>query len=173
MTFTADRDEYELGRQVNLALQPLSPDVMQQLSPPVSVEIVDESTGQAVRRVDLLKGEAGGAVYSGSFTADRTGQFSVKLPHLTESDPSLSFRVVEPEMELRQPQVDTSFLGRLGTVAPMSLSEAAERLPAIRSAAKIIPVDTTEPLWNAPVILIVFSGLLTIEWIVRKMLGLL
>ncbi|MGD0390477.1 MAG: hypothetical protein ABSC42_16150, partial [Tepidisphaeraceae bacterium] len=173
LTFTADRDVYELGGQVNVELQPLSPELMQQLSPPLSVEIVDDSTGQAVRRVDLLKAESGGAVYRGSFTADRTGQFSVKLPHLTESDPSVSFKVSEPEMELRQPQVDTSFLGRLGTEAPISLSEAATRLGAIRSAAKIIPIDTTQPLWNAPVVLIVFAGLITLEWIVRKTLGLL
>jgi uncharacterized membrane protein len=173
LTFTADRDVYELGGQVNVELQPLSPELMQQLSPPVSVQIVDDSTGQAVRRVDLLKADSPSAVYRGSFTADRTGQFSVKLPHLTENDPVLSFKVVEPEMELREPRVDTSFLGRLGTEAPISLSEAATRLPAIRSAAKIIPIDTTQPLWDAPVVLIVFAGLITIEWIVRKMLGLL
>jgi len=123
--------------------------------------------------VDLLKADSGSAVYRGSFTADRTGQFSVKLPHLTESDPLLSIKVVEPEMELREPRVDTSFLGRLGTEAPISLSEAAKRLPAIRSAAMVIPIDTTQPLWDAPVVLIVFAGLIIVEWIVRKMLGLL
>ena len=97
----------------------------------------------------------------------------MKLPHLTDNDPSLSFKVAEPEMELRQPQVDTAFLSRLGSVAPIPLAEAAARLSAIRSAARIIPVDTTQPLWNAPLVLVVFVSLITVEWIVRKMVGLL
>jgi hypothetical protein len=173
LIFTADRDVYELGGQVNLELRPLTPELIQQLSSPLAVQIVDDSTGQAVRRVDLQKTDSGDAVYRGSFTADRVGQFGVKLPHLTQSDPSLSFKVSEPEMELREPRVDESFLGRLGTQAPISLSQAAVRLPAVRSAAKIIPIDTTQPLWDAPLVLIVFAGLITLEWIVRKMLGLL
>ena len=54
----------------------------------------------------------------------------MKLPHLTDNDPSLSFKVAEPEMELRQPQVDTAFLSRLGTESPIPLAEAAAKLAA-------------------------------------------
>ena len=59
MTFAADRDVYELGGQVNVRLEPLSPDLIQQLSPPVSVQIVDDSTGQPVRRLDLQRQDSG------------------------------------------------------------------------------------------------------------------
>ncbi len=173
LTFTADRDEYELGGQVNIELEPLSPELAQQLSPPVSVEIMNDATGQAVRRVDLQKQESGSGAYVGSFTADQTGQFDVKLPHLTDNDPVVTFKVSEPDMELREPQVDTSFLARLGTETPMTLSEAAVKLPEIRSAAKIIPIDTTEPLWDAPAVFFIFVGLITLEWVVRKIVGLL
>jgi uncharacterized membrane protein len=174
MTFAADHDVYELGKQVGIQFQALSPDLMQQLSPPLTVEVVDDATGQPVRRLDLQKQDSGGgAVYSGSFTADKIGQFSVKLPHLTDNPPTLQFKVVEPAMELTQPQVDTSFLSRLGTVTPITLADAAQRLVNIRSAARIIPIDTTQPLWSAPVVLVVFAGLITLEWIVRKMVGLL
>jgi hypothetical protein len=145
---------------------------MQQLSPPVSVQIVDDATGQPVRRLDLQRQDSASAIYSGSFTADKIGQFSMKLPHLTDRDPSISFKVAEPQMELRQPQVDTAFLSRLGAGAPIPLADVAARLLAIRSAARIIPVDTTQPLWNAPLVLVIFVSLITVEWIVRKMVGL-
>ena len=173
MTFTADRDTYQLGGQVNIKLQPLSPDLMQQLSPAITVQIIDDATNQPIRRLDLQKPDPTANIYTGSFTADRTGQFSIKLPHLTDSDPSLSFQVSEPDMELRQPQIDKAFLSRLGTQPPMTLADAYSKLPEIRSAAKVIPIDTTQPLWNAPLVLVVFVTLITVEWIVRKMVGLL
>lgn len=173
MLFNADRDVYEVGRQVTIQLQALSPDLMQQLSPPISVQIVDDATGQTVRRLDLQRPDPSGAVYTGSFTADQVGQFSVKLPHLTSEDPTLDFKVTSPQMELAEPQVDMAALSRLATDSPIPFANAAARLPQIRSAAKIIPIDTTEPLWNAPLVMIVFAVLITVEWIGRKVAGLL
>jgi uncharacterized membrane protein len=173
MTFTADRDEYELGKPVTIRLEPMSPDLILQLSPPVSVQIIDDATGQSVRRLDLQRLDPSSTIYSGTFTADQIGQFTVKLPHLTNEDSTISFKVAGPDMELREPQVDASFLNRLATDAPIPFSQAAPRLAAIRSAAKIIPIDTTQPLWNAPLVMVVFIVLITIEWIVRKMVGLL
>ncbi|MGD0541785.1 MAG: VWA domain-containing protein [Tepidisphaeraceae bacterium] len=173
LTFTADSDVYELGKQVTIQFEPLSPDLIQQLSPPVSVQIVDDATGQAVRRLDLQRQDPSSAVYSGTFTADKIGQFTAKLPHLTSDDSSVSFKVATPDMELRDPRVDASFLNRLATDTAIPLAESGPRLAAIRSAAKIIPVDTTQPLWNAPLVMVVFVTLITIEWIVRKMVGLL
>jgi len=173
MTFTADRDSYELGKQVTIQLQALSPDLIQQLSSPISVQISDDATGQSVRRLDLQRQDPTSPVYTGSFTADQIGQYTVKLPHLTSEDPTLSFKVAAPAMELRDPRVDKSFLSRLGTEPPVSLTEAEAKLLNIRSAARIIPIDTTQPLWNAPLIMFVFVGLITLEWIVRKMVGLL
>ncbi len=173
MTFTADRDVYELGKEVTIQLEPLSPDLIQQLSPPVTVQIIDDATGEAVRRLDLQRQDASSAVYSGSFTADRIGQFRVELPHLTNQDSTISFKVVEPDMELREPQVDLSFLNRLATESPIPFAQAGPTLTAIRSAAKIIPIDTVQPLWNAPLVMVVFVSLITVEWIMRKMVGLL
>jgi uncharacterized membrane protein len=173
MIFTADRDVYELGKQVEIQLDPLSPDLIQQLSSPVTVQIVDDATGQAVRRLDLQKLDASSPVYSGSFAADQVGQFSVDLPQVTSGDSRISFKVAEPDMELREPQVDASFLNRLATESPIPLGQAGQRLVAIRSAAKIIPVDTAQPLWNSPLVMVIFVSLITVEWIVRKMVGLL
>jgi uncharacterized membrane protein len=172
LTFARDQDVYELGKQVTLQLRILSPDLIQQLSTPITVEVTDDATGQSVRRVDLNRQEAAD-VFVGTFTADKLGQFSVKLPGSLGQDLSLSYRVETPQLELDDPKVDVPFLSRIATIAPISPASAADTLAKIPSAAKVIPIDTDQPLWNAPLALIVFAGLITVEWIARKTLGLL
>jgi hypothetical protein len=43
----------------------------------------------------------------------------------------------------------------------------------IRSAAQTIGIDTSEPLWNAPLAMAIFVLLITLEWVLRKVYGML
>jgi len=43
----------------------------------------------------------------------------------------------------------------------------------IHSAARTIPVPSSQPLWNAPLAMIIFMILITSEWLLRKMFGML
>ena len=53
-------------------------------------------------------------------------------------------------------------------------AQARDQLPAlIPSAAKVIPIDTNRPLWDAPLALILFVFLITSEWVLRKVYGML
>jgi uncharacterized membrane protein len=174
LTFNRDQDAYELGKQVTVQVRLLSPELMQQLSPPITVEIVDDATGQTVRRLDLQRQEGAPDVYTGSYTADKVGQFTARLPHITDDDMSVEYKVESPRLELVDPRIDLPALSRLATSNPVLLATAQTTLPTlIRSAAKIIPVDTSRPLWDAPLALIIFAILITAEWIGRKMFGML
>jgi hypothetical protein len=47
-------------------------------------------------------------------------------------------------------------------------------LPAlIPSAAKVIPIESSQPLWDAPLAMILFVFLITAEWVLRKVYGML
>jgi uncharacterized membrane protein len=172
-TFTRDQDVYDLGKQVTLNLRLLAPELIQQLSSPIGVEVVDDATGQPVRRVDLNRQEGASDVYSGSFTADRIGDFTAKLPRVADQDVTLSYTVQTPQLELDDPRIDVAMLSRVATDAPVTMSGAAAKLESIRSAARIIPIDSSQPLWNAPLAMIVFVVLITLEWVLRKMHGML
>ncbi len=176
MTLTASRPSYELGDQVRLNLRVLDPELLRQLPNQLVVEVMDES-GNLVRRENFQRQEGQLELYTMSYTADRVGRFSVQLPPVTGGASLLNvpIEVVVPRLELIQPQVDRALLTRLasetlGQVVP--LADARDTLPGlIPSAAKIIPITASQRLWDAPLALALFALLITTEWIVRKMYG--
>ena len=88
---------------------------------------------------------------------------------------SVPVRVDVPRLELVQPQVDRSMLNRLAaeTLGQALSIEQAGRLPAlIPSAAKLIPIQTEQQIWDAPLAMMLIVGLIVAEWIVRKWKGL-
>ena len=176
LTFVTLRPQYEIGEQVRLSLRILDPALMQQLPEQIRVEIQD-AVGQVVRHETLVRQEGQNDLYVASFTADRVGQFTVKLPPIAGGlDPmEVPVSVAVPRLELVQPQVDRTLLTRLSAETlgqTVDLAAAAEKLPQlIQSAAKVIPIETSRPLWDAPLALTLFVLLITIEWIVRKMFG--
>ena len=171
-----DRPSYEIGDQVRLSLRVLDPELLQQLPEQIRVEIHD-AAGQAVRHETLVRQEGQPDLYAAAFTADRVGAFKVKLPALASGGQptELPLSVTVPKLELAQPQVDRTFLSRLAAETlgqSIDLADAQVKLPQmIPSAAKIIPIETSRPLWDAQLALAFFVLMITVEWIVRKMFG--
>jgi hypothetical protein len=178
LTFTSMRPAYEIGEQVKLNLNILDPQLLQQLPEQLSVDIED-GQGRVVGHESLVRQEGPSDMYVGSFVADRIGKFTVRLGSIaSEVDAAqLPLEVMVPRLELAEPQVDRAFLSRLAaetlgsTVDP---AQAAARLPAlVPSAAKVIPMVTNQPLWDAPLAMGIFVLLITLEWVLRKVYGML
>ena len=185
LTFLADQPIYELGQTVRLTLRVIDPSLLKQLPDQVRVEVKD-AAGRTVRVETLNRQEPNGAgtngpvslgdVYTGSFTAEAAGRFSVGLPPIAGGvgmmDVPLS--VVLPRMELVDPRVDRVQLSRLASETlgkQLTLDDAAAELAKIPSAAKILPDVTAEPLWAAPLVLVLFVLVIATEWVVRKLYG--
>ncbi|HLL88075.1 MAG TPA: hypothetical protein VK324_02115, partial [Tepidisphaeraceae bacterium] len=83
--------------------------------------------------------------------------------------------VTVPRLELNDPRVDRVALGRLASETggrALDLAAAAAELPGLLpSAAKNIPVVSATPVWDAPLAMALFVLLITAEWIVRKLNG--
>jgi uncharacterized membrane protein len=174
LIFTSDEDSYELGHQVTLRVRLLSPDLLQQASDPLLAQITDDATGEPVRQVQLSRQGIATDVYTGSYTADRAGTFSAKLLQFGNAQSVASYNIQMPQLELDDPRVDIAGLSRLATEEPIPFDQAAQKLPTvIHSAARIFPIEASQPLWNAPLALLLFALLITTEWVVRKMLGML
>jgi hypothetical protein len=176
MTFVADRTGYELGERVSLNLKVLDPVLLQNLPPQVRVDIIDEK-GQIVQQVPMIRQETPPDLYTASFNAGTIGRFTARLPSLIEGQAGLeaSYHVIVPKLELSRPELDRLLLTKLAPPEQIvPLHEAKAKLPEmIKSAAKVIPITTTQPLWNKWRTLAIFMLLLTAEWVLRKAFGML
>ena len=177
LTMTSDQPVYELGGQVRLLLRVIDPGLARQLPDQIRVEVRDAS-GNPVRIDTMVRQDgSGGETYAGSFTADKVGKFTVHLPPIVTGVDTMEapIEVTLPKLELTDPRVDRLQLGRLATETlgkSIELSGAERELASIPSVAKILPVVSAQPLWDAPVTMALFVILLVGEWIVRKLNGL-
>src|SRR5262249_35061693 len=118
-------------------------------------------------------------LYTMSFAADQIGKFVVKLPPIAGGADAmeLPIEVSVPRLELVQPQIDRVSLSRIATETHgqvVELAKARDVLPGlIPSAAKVIPLEASQPLWDAPLAMILFVFLITLEWLLRKLYGML
>ncbi len=181
VTLATAKPAYELGEQVRLQMRVVDAALLQQLPDTIRVDVMGENAGGSsptlARQENLVRQEGQPDLYVASFTADRVGKFDVKLPPISSGIDTIQvpLEVVVPRLELNQPQVNRAALRALATETDgqlIDLADARTKLPAlIPSAAKVFPVVSPEPLWDAPLAMAMFVILITIEWVVRKLQG--
>ncbi len=136
------------------------------------------AAASSVRLVREPGTPAGRAVYSGSVPALRPGSFRVVVPADALSGVGLEagLEVISDDDELRNPQTDHAFLadlaGRTGgrVLTGDDLDGLAGLLPNRRVIVPLEPEIVT--LWDKPFVLAVLLGLLTLEWVWRRLIRL-
>jgi len=175
LTFTTDRDTYELGQPVRLRVAVLDPILRQQLPGELSVQVRDEKD-QPVKMENLQK-QPGDGDYVGSFAADRVGRFAFSLPTAAAAGENLtsSIEIIEPRLELADPRTNPVSLSNLASETlgqTVAFDKARAVLPGlIPSAARTTLMPSDMPLWSAPLTMILFMLLITLEWVLRKAYG--
>ncbi len=178
VALAASRSGYELGERITVTLRILDPQLSRQLPDRIGVELLLSESAQALSRLELVRQTGQGDLFAVSWSADRVGRFSLRVPAPAPGVEAmdLPITVAAPALELADARMDRELLERLAAQTGGAVVEPADadRLAAmIPSAAKVIPVETTRAIWNAPLALALFALLLTAEWVMRKVYGLL
>lgn len=137
-------------------------------APPVTDEVV------------LQRTKPGSGVFEADFTPERTGAYTITcdVPLSAPSGGETSVRVesqfeVTPSFEERnEPTRDDTLLAAVAALSPESQRLAPLEMTTLASRivnrSRIVSNDLTDEIWDSPLSLALFLGLISAEWIVRK-----
>ncbi len=170
----SDRQAYDFGDIVRLSAL-LQDENFKPIEDETQTVTIDDPRGDTVE-VRLEKDASAPGWYRGIFIPRSLGAYKLRLANGTTA----GLRVEPPEIEFREPRLDEQSLEELaaqtgGSYTPLWSSEALpERIKQIDQRPEII-ISKDEPvtLWDNWLSLSLLAGLLTLEWILRKLVQLL
>jgi uncharacterized membrane protein len=118
--------------------------------------------------------------FEGRWTAPKPGRYVLSAPDLPRPPGvrlgGVLFRVDPPNLESQKPEADHETLARIAESTGgrvLSLDELAAGFEEIRDRSVQVPDDVSEPLWDSRLVLLLFVTMISMEWVLRKMFGLL
>jgi hypothetical protein len=174
-----EQHNFGLGSTVPIRASVLDPQFNELVAPHVDVEVFDPHGKRMIPALRLLADKSRAGQFTGSFPANLTGRYRLELPIPDSTDQVVDFIQVEmPDLEFIKQEQDTAQLKRLATEELggkyLTLSEAEQTLPDLLPdrGTKKVQYDVPQPLWDRQWILYLLVGLLSVEWLTRKLLKL-
>jgi hypothetical protein len=142
---------------------------------PVELTLAREAV--AVRSDDAEASGAGGVIYSSLWLPSEPGLWNATptSPLLTPLSLEAAVEVALSDDELRRPETDHERLALLAeeTGGSVVLAGDFESLPELPNRASRRLFERTESLWDTPLAMILVLGLLTVEWVGRRIIRLI
>ncbi len=179
-----DKTQYEHGDEVHVTVR-----LSQRDGDPVSgasCRGVARQSERVVATVDLVEDEDAPGLYAGVFKGLSKGRTTISVAGVEVqsllaaegyTDPVETFVVINPDIspELRNTRCNLPLLAQIAeatgglVVPPTGLAAAVSQLDLSPEVSETV---TERPLWTRWTCLWVFLGCLTVEWVVRKSVGL-
>ncbi|CAM9900368.1 unnamed protein product, partial [Laminaria digitata] len=152
----------------------------------VAVREAGDDGGVSLAEFELRPGGAddggatsGGGRYSSPWLAGVAGELELVVvePALVGFDLRVPIEVVAPDDERRRAEADVPRLVKLaedtgGRVVPLDDLAQLTEPGVVRNLARKTANDVAEPIWNSALALALVVGLITLEWIMRKLIRL-
>ena len=177
-----DREEYSVGDRVKVSARILTKNDLDYSSADHVTAIVTDSENEANQVFLSLTPEPGQrGMFRGETNALAVGKFRVTLKD-EDDDKGLGadFHVIVPQIEMDSPDMKKEVLeniakssvhGTLSGDAKANMyypDQAADLLKDLNQAQRAVEERKENPLWDAPILLILFTMFMGGEWLLRK-----
>jgi hypothetical protein len=167
----SDRKAYDFGDTVRISAL-LQDENFQPLEDEIQALSVEGPEGET-QELRLEKDSSAPGWYRGIFIPRHLGTYKLRLANGTTAN----LQVEPPEIEFRQPELDEQSLGQLASITGGSYNPiwATGSIPGQIDQKPEIIQSKDEPitLWDNWLSLCILAGLLTLEWVFRKLAQLL
>ena len=174
-----EKTQYPLGATVQVRTRLLDPQFKEYQADRVTMEVYDPTGKPLTPALSLLADKTRPGHYGGAFVAAIPGTYKLELP-IPESNEQLkgSVAVRLPNLEFDHPEQNEQLLRSLARKetggAYVRLEDAATELPALlpdRTTEKV-RYDKPIDLWDRDWVMYLLVGLMSLEWLTRKLLKL-
>ncbi len=173
-----DRKRYEVGQRVHVRLT-AAEGVLSTDAGELTLRVSELQRG-LTNRIPLRPTHPGAREFEADFTPDASGQYDLapQLPEQSDGCKKLaaSISVTSVDHERLRPEADPELLrmiaSRTGGKFTRTGDDPSALADLIPDRSVQIPDDVEEPLWDKPIIVVLFGLMIVAEWIVRKTRGL-
>jgi hypothetical protein len=171
LVLTTDRDEYSLGQRITVRAKVLDASYKPAVVERFEVRVKVGSAGERLLRLDPTASAAG--EFEGSLLADQLGLYeaSATLPGTRDVGTVKSVRVTLPRLEFANTRMNEPLLRQIASATGgefLTLDKIGELPARIPKREQVLVNEQTADLWDTPLALCLFCGLLFTEWAVRK-----
>jgi len=174
-----EKTQYPLGSTVQVRARLLDPQFKDYQADRVTYEVFDPTGRPLTPAPTLLADKTRPGHFGGAFVAALPGNYKLELPIPESTDllkGSVSIRL--PNLEFDHPEQNEQLLRAIARKETggvyLKLADAASQLPALlpdRTAEKV-QYDFPRTLWDRQWVMYLLVGLLSAEWLTRKLLKL-
>ncbi|MCX6909061.1 MAG: VWA domain-containing protein [Verrucomicrobia bacterium] len=173
LVLTTDHDEYSLGQRITVRAKALDASYKPAAMDYFEAQVKTTSTAARVLRLDPIAGAAG--EFEGSLVAEQLGlcEINASVPGGTARDAMAlkTVRVTLPRLEFKDTRMNESLLRQIATATGgefLTLDRIGELPGLLPKREQLLVNEQTQDIWDTPLALCVFCGLLFTEWTIRK-----
>ena len=177
LVLTTDHDEYSLGQRINVRVKVLDegykPVTMERFEVHVATTGRDVAAHSITLRLDPVAGSLG--EFEGSLVAEQLGlcEITARLPGGTSRDAVAlnAVRVTLPRLEFKDTRMNEPLLRQVAALTGgefLTLDRIGELPKLLPKREQLLVNEQTQDIWDTPLALCVFCGLLFTEWAIRK-----
>jgi hypothetical protein len=173
LVLTTDHDEYSLGQRITVRAKALDASYKPAAMEKFEAQVKVANAGERNLRLDPVAGAAG--EFEGSLMAEQLGlcEITAGVPGGTARDAVAlkTVRVTLPRLEFKDTRMNEPLLRQIAAVTGgefLTLDRIAELPKFLPKREQLLVNEQTQDIWDTPLALCVFCGLLFTEWAIRK-----